>query len=103
MVRQEDLGDGIALVVFDSPGPVNTLGAADNVEFADLIDRLIGRQRMLIALHGLARARLTSSTGRAARRRGSRPHQALDSTVPGHPLQRQELAGRRPRTRPMVR
>jgi 3-hydroxyacyl-CoA dehydrogenase/enoyl-CoA hydratase/3-hydroxybutyryl-CoA epimerase len=41
MIRQEDLRDGIALVVFDSPGPVNTLGAQDNVEFASLIDRLL--------------------------------------------------------------
>ena len=41
MIRQEELGDGIALIVFDSPGPVNTLGAQDNVEFADLIDRLL--------------------------------------------------------------
>lgn len=41
MIRQEDLGDGVALIVFDSPGPVNTLGAQDNVEFANLIDRLL--------------------------------------------------------------
>jgi 3-hydroxyacyl-CoA dehydrogenase/enoyl-CoA hydratase/3-hydroxybutyryl-CoA epimerase len=41
MIRQEDLRDGIALVVFDSPGPVNTLGAPDNLEFAGLIDRLL--------------------------------------------------------------
>ena len=41
MIRQEDLGEGIALLVFDSPGPVNTLGAQDNVEFAALIDRLL--------------------------------------------------------------
>ncbi|MGD9922318.1 MAG: 3-hydroxyacyl-CoA dehydrogenase NAD-binding domain-containing protein [Pseudorhodoplanes sp.] len=41
MIRQEDLGDGVALLVFDSPGPVNTLGAQDNVEFANLIDRLL--------------------------------------------------------------
>ncbi|HWV43205.1 3-hydroxyacyl-CoA dehydrogenase NAD-binding domain-containing protein [Pseudorhodoplanes sp.] len=41
MIRQESLGDGIALLVFDSPGPVNTLGAEDNVEFAALIDRLL--------------------------------------------------------------
>lgn len=41
MIRQDSLGDGIALLVFDSPGPVNTLGAQDNVEFANLIDRLL--------------------------------------------------------------
>jgi 3-hydroxyacyl-CoA dehydrogenase/enoyl-CoA hydratase/3-hydroxybutyryl-CoA epimerase len=41
MIRQDDLGDGIALIIFDSPGPVNTLGAADNVAFATLIDRLL--------------------------------------------------------------
>jgi 3-hydroxyacyl-CoA dehydrogenase/enoyl-CoA hydratase/3-hydroxybutyryl-CoA epimerase len=41
MIRQDSLGDGIALLVFDSPGPVNTLGAQDNVEFAALIDRLL--------------------------------------------------------------
>ena len=41
MIRQEDLGDGIALIVFDSEGPVNTLGAQDNVAFAGLIDRLL--------------------------------------------------------------
>ncbi len=41
MIRQEDLGDGVALLVFDSAGPVNTLGAQDNVEFANLIDRLL--------------------------------------------------------------
>jgi 3-hydroxyacyl-CoA dehydrogenase/enoyl-CoA hydratase/3-hydroxybutyryl-CoA epimerase len=41
MIRQEDLGGGVALIVFDSEGPVNTLGAQDNVEFANLIDRLL--------------------------------------------------------------
>lgn len=41
MIRQDSLGDGIALLVFDSPGPVNTLGAQDNVEFAALIERLL--------------------------------------------------------------
>jgi 3-hydroxyacyl-CoA dehydrogenase/enoyl-CoA hydratase/3-hydroxybutyryl-CoA epimerase len=41
MIRHDSLGDGIALVVFDSEGPVNTLGAQDNVEFATLIDRLL--------------------------------------------------------------
>src|SRR5262245_6820362 len=41
MIRREDLGDGVALVVFDSAGPVNTLGAADNLEFLALIDRLM--------------------------------------------------------------
>ncbi len=41
MIRQESLGDGVALLIFDSPGPVNTLGAQDNVEFSGLIDRLM--------------------------------------------------------------
>jgi 3-hydroxyacyl-CoA dehydrogenase/enoyl-CoA hydratase/3-hydroxybutyryl-CoA epimerase len=41
MIRQQDLGDGIALLAFSSEGPVNTLGAKDNVEFASLIDRLM--------------------------------------------------------------
>ena len=41
MIRQEDLGDGIALLVFSGAGPVNTLGAKDNVEFSGLIDRLL--------------------------------------------------------------
>jgi 3-hydroxyacyl-CoA dehydrogenase/enoyl-CoA hydratase/3-hydroxybutyryl-CoA epimerase len=41
MIRQQDLGDGIALLVFSSSGPVNTLGAADNIELAGLIDRLM--------------------------------------------------------------
>src|SRR5688572_9361145 len=41
MIRQESLGDGVALIVFDSEGPVNTLGAKDNVEFSDLIDSLL--------------------------------------------------------------
>jgi 3-hydroxyacyl-CoA dehydrogenase/enoyl-CoA hydratase/3-hydroxybutyryl-CoA epimerase len=41
MIRQESLGDGIALVVFDSPGPVNALSGEDNVAFANLIESLI--------------------------------------------------------------
>ncbi|MFN3351710.1 3-hydroxyacyl-CoA dehydrogenase NAD-binding domain-containing protein [Pseudorhodoplanes sp.] len=41
MIRQDSLGDGIALVVFDSEGAVNTLGAQDNVDFAALIERLL--------------------------------------------------------------
>lgn len=41
MIRQDTLGDGVALIVFDSEGPVNTLGAKDNVAFAELIERLL--------------------------------------------------------------
>jgi 3-hydroxyacyl-CoA dehydrogenase/enoyl-CoA hydratase/3-hydroxybutyryl-CoA epimerase len=36
----------VALLVFDSPGPVNTLGAADNVEFSGLIDRLMADEQV---------------------------------------------------------
>jgi 3-hydroxyacyl-CoA dehydrogenase/enoyl-CoA hydratase/3-hydroxybutyryl-CoA epimerase len=46
MIRQEDLGDGVALIVFDSDGPVNTLGAQDNVAFAALIDRLLADEQV---------------------------------------------------------
>jgi 3-hydroxyacyl-CoA dehydrogenase / enoyl-CoA hydratase / 3-hydroxybutyryl-CoA epimerase len=41
MIRREDLGDGIALLVFSSDGPVNTLGRADNLQFAELVETLI--------------------------------------------------------------
>ena len=41
MIRREDLGDGIALLVFSSDGPVNTLGRAGNIRFTELVETLV--------------------------------------------------------------
>ncbi len=41
MIRREDLGDGIALLVFSSDGPVNTLDRAGNLRFAELVETLV--------------------------------------------------------------